>query len=236
MKPTSEQQQITNWFNQTYLTKGERYLRDVEAYRFFPSVLNLNEGDSLLDVACGLGRLLQAGQEKGCKITGVDISSVAVEKTKQLFPDSDIRVANAEDLPFDSGSFTAITCIGSLERMLDLSSVLNELHRVGTQQARYCFLVRNSETLIWKWFKQRLGMRNEAGHQGAKSFAEWNSIFAEHGFKVEKVLHDQYPLQRLKRILTLGLAKVDSAQVIESSIPIERTGKFIYVLTKATSC
>lgn len=234
MKSSSEQQQITNWFDQTYRKKGDRYLRDVRAYRFFPSVLRLSETDSLLDVACGLGRLLQAAKETGCSISGVDISSVAVEKTKKLFPNDDIRVANAEALPFETGSFSAVSCLGSLERMIDLSAVLDELHRVGNANARYCFLVRNSETLIWKWFKQRLGMRNHAGHQGAKSFHEWNAIFISHGFKIEKVLHDQYPLQRLRKILSFGLLQVDPCKVLESRIPIQRTGKFIYVLSKAT--
>ncbi|MFC3121442.1 class I SAM-dependent methyltransferase [Agaribacter flavus] len=230
---SEEQQQITNWFNTTYAKKGERYLRKVEAYEIFLSLVDLKPTDALLDVACGLGRLLQAAQASNCKMTGVDISPIAVAKTKALLPQANILEANAENLPFETGVFDVITCLGSLERMIDLGAVLDELHRVGSKDARYCILVRNSETVVWKWFKEALGLRNKAGHQGAKSLREWTHIFHQHGFNVGDVLPDQYPLQRKKRWLSLGIAHVDPKQVLDSGQAIERTGKFIFLLSKA---
>ncbi len=232
---SNEQEQITHWFNTTYTKKGERYLRKVEAYEVFLSLAKLRAEDSLLDVACGLGRLLQAAEPTGCDMTGVDISAVAVAKTQALLPSANIKEANAEDLPFDDGSFDVITCLGSLERMLDLDAVLTELQRVGNKNARYCILVRNSNTIIWKWFKEALGLKNKEGHQGAKSLAEWTQLFNKNGFKVDDVLADQYPLQRKKRWLSLGMSRVDPKVPLTSGKPIEQTGKFIFMLSKASA-
>ena len=228
-----EQQQIIDWFDQTYQKKGDRYLRAVQAYTVFMEILQARPDDALLDVACGLGRLLEAAEAYQCNLTGVDISPIAVQKAQERLPHADIREANAEQLPFDNNAFDLITCLGSLERMLDLDKVLSELRRVGAADAKYCFLVRNSNTLIWKWFKQALGMRNDEGHQGAKSLTEWNHIFNQNGFKVDATFHDQYPLQRRKRWLSLGFAKVDPKDILVGSGPIEKTGKFIFLLSKA---
>jgi SAM-dependent methyltransferase len=233
MDESNKQQQIVNWFDKTYSQKGERYLRAVQAYSVFLEMIQLRQDDNLLDVACGLGRLLEAAKEYKSELSGVDISSVAVEKAKQRLPQADISVANAEQLPFNDGAFDAVTCLGSLERMINLDAVLQELIRVGVPDARYCFLVRNSNTLIWKWFKERLGMRNDEGHQGAKSLEEWQVVFAKNGFKVDATYHDQYPLQRRKKWLSLGLAKVDHKQVLVGNRAIGKSGKLIFVLSKA---
>ncbi|WP_395345062.1 class I SAM-dependent methyltransferase [Ningiella sp. W23] len=231
--PSSQQEQIIKWFDKTYQNKGERYLRKVDAYRVFLSFLAINPADKLLDVACGLGRLLQAADDYKCQLTGVDISSVAVEKTKARLPHARVQQANAESLPFDDNSFSVITCLGSLERMLNQDSVLQELRRVGKADARYCILVRNSQTLIWKWFKQALGMRNAEGNQGAKSLIEWTELFKKNGFEVIDVIPDQYPLQRKKYLLSFGLKRPDPMAIIKNNKPIEGTGKFIFKLAKA---
>ena len=228
----ARQAQIKHWFDHTYATKGNRYLRSVQAYYVFLEMLRAQPQDALLDVACGLGRLLEAAREYQCQLTGVDISSVAVQKAQQQLPDARILEANAEALPFGDGEFKLVTCLGSLERMLNLDAVLSELLRVGQAQAKYCFLVRNADTLVWKWLKEGLGMRNDEGHQGAKSLNEWTGIFEQAGFHIERVYPDQYPLQRRKRWLSLGLADVKPTTILEGIGKIEHTGKFIFVLSK----
>ncbi|MEM9544459.1 MAG: class I SAM-dependent methyltransferase [Bacteroidota bacterium] len=228
-----KQKEVVDWFDKMYARRGEFYLRPVRAYYVFLTLLNATNKDKLLDVACGLGRLLEAASEYGCELTGIDISSVAVEKAKQKLPNANISVANAEELPFESNHFDLITCLGSLERMINLNKVLNELFRVGKPDAKYCFLVRNSNTASWKYLKKGLGLQNKKGHQGANSLMEWNHIFDACGFKVEDVWPDQYPIFKKQLLKSFGLRSIDYKTPLRGSISIENANEFIFILSKA---
>ncbi len=233
MDKTQRQSEVKSWFDKTYSKRGEYYLRPVKAYYVFLELLTAKEGHKLLDVACGLGRLLEAAKEYNCELTGVDISSVAVVKAKAKLPSANILTANAEALPFENNSFDLITCLGSLERMLDLKLVLSELHRVGNKDSKYCFLVRNSNTASWKYVKKGLGLKNDKGHQGANSLKGWKEIFISSGFKVCDIWPDQYPIFKKQKFVSLGLKKIDYRKPIRRSQPIESTNEFIFILEKS---
>lgn len=231
MTSSTRQEEIANWFDKTYSRRGEWYLRPVRAYYIFLELLKVQPKERLLDIACGLGRLLEAANEYDCKLTGIDISKVAIEKAQQKLPNARIQWANAEELPFDDDEFDVITCLGSLERMLNLSRVLQEIKRVTTADARYCFLVRNENTATWN-AKKKLGIQNETGHQGAKNLQAWTTIFENEGFEIIDVLPDQYPLQKRLLFRSLGLKKVDYRSIVKSNQPIEKANEFIFILRK----
>ncbi|MEE9438862.1 MAG: class I SAM-dependent methyltransferase [Saprospiraceae bacterium] len=232
MDKSERQSEIKSWFDNMYNRRGEYYLRPVKAYYIFLELLKANQSHKLLDVACGLGRLLEAGKEYGCDLSGIDISSVAVQKAQKKLPSAKIKVANAETLPFQNSSFDLITCLGSLERMIDLDLVLKELYRVGSDSARYCFLVRNSNTVSWKYIKKGLGLKNDAGHQGANSLQGWKDIFKNEKFNVLEVWPDQYPIFKKNKYLTLGLKKINYKVPIREKKTLEESNEFIFILDK----
>jgi ubiquinone/menaquinone biosynthesis C-methylase UbiE len=94
-----------------------------------------NEKD-VLDVGCGTGRLLLRGAEEANKLVGVDLSSEMVKASIQQFffhelsSKSEFLVADAEDLPFDDGSFDLAlsTCVMFL--LPDPDKGINEIHRI----------------------------------------------------------------------------------------------------------
>lgn len=223
---------IKEWFNKTYKLRGDLYLRPVRAYKIFPKILGVKKGDKILDVACGLGRLLQACAPYNVGSFGVDISDVAVEKAKQNVPNAIIQVANAENIEFENESFDHISCLGSLERMIDLKKVLSEIHRVGNQNAKFCFLVRNKNGLTWL-IKKKLGIVNKAGHQGAKSYDEWQQLFVENGYKILNVYPDQYPIKKRELFSSFGLRKIDYESISNPLIPMKYVHEYIFILGKA---
>lgn len=225
------QEQIASWFNNTYSIRGDMYLRPVRAYKIFPVLLGMKGGEDVLDVACGLGRLLQAANEYDMDLTGIDISSVAVQKAKQILPDAHIVEGNAEDMPFENGAFDYVTCLGSLERMINLDQVLAEILRVSSENARYCFLVRNSEGLTWK-VKKGLGIINKKGHQGAKTLEQWKELFSTAGFKTKATYADQYPIKKREIITSLGLKKIDYKAVSKPWLPFRNVHEYIFILEK----
>lgn len=225
-----KQEEIKNWFNKTYSIRGFFYLRPVRAYKIFPSILKFEKNQKILDVACGLGRLLEASQEFGPELYGFDISDVAVEKAKKILPNAHIQTANAEEMPYPDNTFDNVTCLGSLERMLDLDRVLQEIKRVAKPDAKILFLVRNINGWTWKLTKDIFKAKVKTSHQGAKSQEEWSSIFEKHGFRINEILPDQYPIKKRQRLLSLGLKKIDYYNVSSSVIPMDYVHEYIYVL------
>lgn len=231
-KELDNQEQIIQWFNNTYTKRGFWYLRPKKAYYIYLEILKAQPNQKLLDIACGLGRLLEASKDYNVKPYGIDISSVAIMKAKERFPDFNLSVANAEKLPFENNTFDIITCIGSLERMINTQNALKEMLRVGNKNSKFCFLVRNSETTSWQFFKTFLGLKNKKGHQDAKNLKEWTAIFNTAGFEVINVFPDQYPLQKRLRRRSLWLKKVNYKQLVNNNEPIEKANEFLFLLKK----
>ena len=228
----TRQKEIADWFNRTYSLRGEMYLRPVKAYYIFLELLKVKSKESILDVACGLGRLLEAGRKYNLDLNGIDISEVAISKAKLKVPEAKVEVGNAEELTYADATFDYITCLGSLERMIDLPKVLAEMQRVSKPNAKFCFLVRNIDGLSWQFVKKGLGLVNKKGHQGAKSREEWESIFDQAGFQQLAIYPDQYPIKKRELITTLGLKKIDYFKISKGIVPLKNAHEFIFILEK----
>ncbi len=228
------QETITQWFNQTYSKRGLNYLRPKEAYYIFYELLGVEPEGKLLDVACGPGQMLSLAKEYNLHAFGLDISDVAIKMAQQKLPDADLRVGNAEQLPYENETFDYISCLGSLERIINLETALKEQYRVAKKGAKVCYLVRNSERASWKIVKEKLGIINKKGHQGAKSKKEWSGIFEKIGYKIEKIHHDQWPSVRWSRWMSLNgtLGKVNYKKIQPTMSNIDQAYEFIYILSK----
>jgi SAM-dependent methyltransferase len=228
---TATQQAVADWFDSTYRRKGTWYLRPVNAYFVFLELLGAKAEHRLLDVACGPGVLLRAASEYTTNLYGIDISSVAIAQARKAVPTAELHVGNAERLPYDDGRFELVTCLGSLERMLDVRTVLCEMHRVGVGAAKYCFLVRNSNSFGWKWWAPVARRSRESAHAGADTLENWWRLFESAGFAVVDVLPDQYPLHRRRR---WTLRPVDFRKPLASAAPLELANEFVFLLEKTS--
>ena len=229
-KDKSNQEIIKNWFDQTYRKKGYRYLRPIDAYKCFITALGAKKGGKLLDVACGPGLMLKVAEENELLPFGIDITETGVAMAKKLVKTANVQVANAEKLPFSDGQFDYITCLGSLERMLNLPLVLQEQLRVGVSDATYCFMVRNSKTLLWS-IKTFFHLQNLTGHQGAKTLEEWSTIFTAAGFKIQAVHKDSWPWIKWFRFLLLA-PLFNYYKVRNTPIPLKNSFEFVFILQK----
>jgi ubiquinone/menaquinone biosynthesis C-methylase UbiE len=228
------QDDVAAWFDRTYRELGLRYLRPQRSYPIFVQLLAARPGERLLDVACGPGLLLRAAAERGLHAAGVDLSGEAVAMARRYVPAADVRQGNAERLPFADGQFDCVTCIGSVERFLDRQAALREMLRVGAPAARFLVLGRNADTLVWRLWRQALGRRQVAGHQDALSLAGWRGLFETVGFRVVRVLPDQWPRQRLRQLLPWHRPRPGRDEPIAGSLlPLRFCNEFVFVLARA---
>ena len=78
-------------------------------YVFVHSRLGVGRGDRLLDVACGSGLALELARMRGAECAGIDASHRLIEVARDRNPDSDVRVGDMHDLPWEDGSFDVAT-------------------------------------------------------------------------------------------------------------------------------
>lgn len=227
----NQQASITAWFDNVYTRRGNRYLRPTRAYYVFLELLGASRGQAMLDVACGLGRLLEAGRDYDLEMSGIDISAIAVAEAQRNVPEASVVVGNAESLPYTDELFDHVCCLGSLERMLDQDAALAEMRRVGRPNARYCILVRNADSMRWRTRTVAALLAGNAGNAGADSLSGWTQQFETAGFNILDVLPDQYPLHKRARRRSLYLRPVDYRRTHSASL--DQTSKFVFLLEKA---
>lgn len=90
-----------------------RYMEQ-DASEFYER-LNVPPGCRLLDVACGSGQLALLAARDGVNVTGVDIATNAVERARARAQAAGLQArfeeADAEDLPFEDGTFDVVTSL-----------------------------------------------------------------------------------------------------------------------------
>ncbi len=104
----------------------------------------LNKGDKILDLGCGSGRDCFFLARKGVKVTGIDISKVAIEKAKEFAKkenlDIQFDVGNIEELPYDNKSFDKIISAYTIQDT-DIDKVSKEMHRVLKNNGKAYLLI-----------------------------------------------------------------------------------------------
>ncbi|HET6494653.1 MAG TPA: class I SAM-dependent methyltransferase [Thermoleophilia bacterium] len=88
---------------------------------------------TVLDVGCGTGTTLAAilDARPGVHALGVDLSSVMIEVAHQrLGTRAELRVADAEHLPFGDGVVDLVVCVDSLHHYPHPERALHEMRRV----------------------------------------------------------------------------------------------------------
>jgi SAM-dependent methyltransferase len=99
-------------------------------------LLNLEPGDELIEVACGSGVFLAQHARDLKRLVGLDLSGIQVRLAQRRLADmiaagtAEIVRGDAAALPWADDSFSAATCIGSLEHFSDPVAALGEMRRV----------------------------------------------------------------------------------------------------------
>ena len=147
------------------------------------------QSGSLLDVACGLGYLLDMAEERGVVAYGLDIAQVALNKSKSENVARRLVLGNGERLPWPDETFDHVVCLGSLEHFINPEFGAREIARVMKPSAKAAIMLPNSHHLqaIYNVY-QTGGILPEL--QDFERFAtrvEWGAFLEKNGLRVLSV-------------------------------------------------
>lgn len=108
-------------------------------------------GDRVLDLGCGNGRLLDLLKDKEINYTGIDSSKGLIEIAKERYPGAEFLVGDALNLPFPDNSFNRVFSIAVL-------------HHIPSVELRLVFLAEAKRVLapgglliltVWNLWQRR---------------------------------------------------------------------------------
>ena len=107
---------------------ARRHIRNLIA-----GALGLRPGTRVLEAGCGAGAVLSLLADTGASLAGADYSAPHIEIARTVLPDADLRVADANRLPWPNAAFDAVFSYGVFLYFPDLAyaeQVLEEMLRV----------------------------------------------------------------------------------------------------------
>ena len=117
------------------------------------SLVNIQDGWTMLDIGCGGGatlqRLLKRSQD--AKVYGIDISEESVAKARQINADVldkqvFVQQGTAEKLPYEDGMFDLVTAVETVYFWPNLPSCLKEVRRVLKPGGHFAIMVEVVDT------------------------------------------------------------------------------------------
>ena len=104
------------------------------------SLLDVQQGDVVIDVGCGTGKAVYELSVKGTSTFGVDLSEQMISVAKHRFPDCNFRLAKAELLPFKDNSVNSYRAERLYQHLADPFLALSEAHRILVHGGRIVLL------------------------------------------------------------------------------------------------
>jgi SAM-dependent methyltransferase len=115
------------WFE----NRRNRLAMELES-RLMLDMLGPAPGESVLDIGCGVGSILQSLLNRDLAVTGIDPSPYMLDIVFQRFENKvELYRGYAEELPFDDNSFNHACFFTSLEFVDDPKKALSEAFRVA---------------------------------------------------------------------------------------------------------
>jgi arsenite methyltransferase len=158
--------------------------------------LQIKSEEFVLDAGCGSGlTACHVAKTIGCKIVGIDINPVMVEKAQRRAEKEGVshlvtfEVADIYRLPFEENHFDVVMA-ESITVFLDKDKVYGEIYRVLKPQGR----VADLEMALLKELPAPIKQQMEAcfgSSTNPLSFDEWAKVLVEAGFEDVSIKHPQ---------------------------------------------
>jgi ubiquinone/menaquinone biosynthesis C-methylase UbiE len=169
--------------------------------RYLQKVVNFNgyAGKTILEIGCGVGLDLALFAKGGAKVTGVDLSTTAINLAKQNFSQRNLpgefKVMNGEALEFPDDSFDVVYVHGVLQYTDDAFKMASEALRVLKPGGQFIGMVYNRRgwlNVMSKFFKVELE-HEDAPVLEKYTIGEFKKMLS--GFSKVKIVPERFPVK-----------------------------------------
>jgi ubiquinone/menaquinone biosynthesis C-methylase UbiE len=119
--------------------------------------LDLHSTERVLDVATGSGNAAMAAARRGCTVVGIDfVPALLIRARRRTEADgleADFVAGDAEDLPFDDGSFDVVSSVFGAMFAPDQDKTASELARVCRAGGRIGLVAHTPDGFIGQLFR-----------------------------------------------------------------------------------
>jgi SAM-dependent methyltransferase len=138
------------------------------------------KGARILDVGCGAGNMIHHLSRYG-QVVGIDNNPLPLKMARQR--GYDVRLAPAEDMPFEAESFEIVAALDLIEHCDDDLQILRECFRVCTSGGLIAVTV---PAFQWLWSKNDI----INSHRRRYSASELRSKLEDVGFVVDRITYN----------------------------------------------
>ena len=150
-------------FSRQYFDDIEGYRYDTEPEIFSFAQFTRHHGQKMLEVGVGAGTDFVQWVRAGTQAHGIDLTPAAIAHVEHRLDvyglkAADIRVADAEALPFEDGTFDLVYSWGVIHHSPDTEQALREIVRVTRPGGTCKIMIYNRHSLFafLMWVKQAL--------------------------------------------------------------------------------
>ncbi len=122
-------------------------------------------GRNVLEAMCGTGQATGFLQERGARVTGLDLSGGAIELFRQRWPDAEAVQASVLESGLPGAAFDGVVVIGGLHHVHPhVQTAVDELHRVLRPGGWLAFMEPHTGSLpdvVRRWWYRRDAMFEE---------------------------------------------------------------------------
>ena len=182
------------------------FFRQLDEYRYgklnyLPRLVDFASyrGKKLLEVGCGAGIDLVRFARAGAIVTGIDLSTTAIELARKNIEQNgfraDLRVMNGESMQFPDNSFDVVYAHGVLQYTADVEKMAAEIHRVLKPGGEAILMVYNRNS--WLNLMRQL-TKVPLEHEDAPvlkkySISELKQFLKP--FKTHKIIPERFPVR-----------------------------------------
>ena len=157
------------------------------------SWLKPQEGERILDLGCGTGKLANEIAGFGAVVTGIDASAEMINKAKETYPALKFFVKDATDFSFEE-KFDTVFSNATLHWIAGQPSVLKQVWNALETGGRFVFEMGGQHNVESMVDALQLSLKNEGiteikDHWYFPSVATYASLLEQAGFTVHQSLY-----------------------------------------------
>lgn len=222
-----------------FFQKTELQMRD-SFYLWLIELLNPRPGATLLDIACGQGRLVQLAARRGFHAIGLDLSFEGMNKSARVAPDASWVVSDGQCIGMPDACLDYILNIGSLEHYPNPVQGVKEIARLLKPTGRACILLPNAFGLQGNirrvWQTGEIFDDNQP-LQRYGTLKTWSAMLAAGGLQIDRIVpwsEINFPRTLADFFLLVGRPQKLIRVLLAACTPLSLANHFVFICRRAT--